>query len=40
MRPLSFEAMEISWETAAYEFGLFGISLKDLAKRGKKLIYR
>lgn len=39
-RPLDFSALEISWETAAYELGLFGISVKDLAKRGKKLIYR
>lgn len=39
LRPLSFEAMEISWETAGYEFGLFGISLKDLANQGKKLVY-
>jgi len=40
VRPLSFDALEISWETAAYEFGLFGISIKDLVKQGKKLIYR
>jgi hypothetical protein len=40
IRPLSFEAMEISWETAAYEFGLFNISIKDLVARGKKLVYR
>lgn len=40
VRPLAFDVMEISWETAAYEFGLFDISLKDLAKSGKKLIYR
>lgn len=39
-RPLSFSAMEISWETAAYEFDLFGISVKQLAAKGKRLIYR
>lgn len=38
-RPLSFSALEISWETAAYEFGLFGISIKELMAAGKKLIY-
>jgi hypothetical protein len=40
IRPLSDEAMEISWETAGYEFDLFNISLKDLASKGKKLVYR
>jgi hypothetical protein len=40
IRPLSDAAMEISWETAGYEFGLFNISLKDLASKGKKLVYR
>ncbi|KAI8472172.1 MAG: hypothetical protein J3K34DRAFT_215181 [Monoraphidium minutum] len=39
VRPLKDDAMEISWETAAYELGLFGISIKDLAKAGKKLVY-
>ena len=40
IRPLSQGAMEISWETAGYEFGLFNISLKDLAAKGKKLVFR
>ena len=38
-RPLGFAALEVSWETAAYEFGLFGISVLGLAAAGKNLIY-
>lgn len=41
VRPLDAAgAMEISWETAGYEFEFFGIRLKDLAKSGKRLVYR
>lgn len=40
LRPLSDpSSMEISWETAAYEFQLFGVSIKDLSDSGKRLIY-
>jgi hypothetical protein len=40
LRPLAEGALEISWQTAAYEFGLFGINIPELAAAGKRLIYR
>lgn len=32
--------MEVSWETAAFELGTLGISVKELMAAGKKLVYR